>query len=348
MKNKIITIVSASLLIFATTTQAFAQSVVTISKDNLPTMQVVTAGGSVVSDSNYANFIDKNNKNILGAINGGFFNSYYNTKNPLAFPSNCPVIYASIISQGKPINGVSGNVNAILQSNGKIFVDNVNLKSSVILNNKTEIVPWGVNKYYADDNAVLYFTSKMTLPVSLPTGSTCYFIENNVVVKIEDVKTLSPSKYDVLVINKGMKANYAKWDNLPKISDSAVLKSTVVSSSTNTEYTNTTDLLSGGRLLVKDSKNVCTSDFNKSITDSKQSSTSVAQRSVIGVKSNGDIVLLTDSNSFTNIANNMIKLGVKEAVSLDGGASSMLYGNGKVITPAGRKLSNVIIIKKGQ
>lgn len=347
MKNKIITIISASILIFATTTQAYAQNVVTIPNSNLPKMQIVTAGGSVVADSNYLNFIDKNNKNILGAINGGFFNSYYNTKSPLSYPSNSPVIYASIISQGKPINGVSGNANAVFQSDGKIFVDNVNLKTSVTINDKTEIVPWGVNKFYADDSAVLYFTSKMTLPVALPAGSTSYFIENNKVVKVEDVKILSPSKYDVLVINKTIKNNYAKWDNLPKIGDSAVLKSTVTSSSTNTEYKNTSDLISGGRLIVKDSKNVCNSNFNKAITDSKQSSTSVAQRSVIGVKANGDIVLLTDSNSFTNIANNMIKLGVKDAVSLDGGASSMLYGNGKVITPAGRKLSNVIIIKKG-
>lgn len=346
MKNKSITAILTFILIFTASTQVFAQNVVTISNENLPKLQVVTANGNVVSDSNYSNFIDKNNKSILGAVNGGFFNSYYNTKTPLSYPDNCPSIYANLISNGQSINGGNGTVNAVLQSDGKIIIDNVSIKNALVINDETEIVPWGVNKYYDNDSAVSFLTNKMTLPVKLSSGATCYFIENNKVTKIENVETLMPSKADVLIVNKVAKETYDKWNSLPKINDNVVLKSTVTSSE-GTEYENVNTLISGGRLIVKDFKNVCESSFNNEIKDPKQSSTSVAQRTVIGVKENGDVVLLTDSNSFTKIAENMIKLGVKDAVSLDGGASSMLYGNGKVITPAGRKLSNVIIIKKG-
>lgn len=39
----------------------------------------------------------------------------------------------------------------------------------------------------------------------------------------------------------------------------------------------------------------------------------------------------------------MQKLGAKQAMNLDGGASSALYGGGKVLTSAGRLLSNTLV-----
>jgi exopolysaccharide biosynthesis protein len=39
----------------------------------------------------------------------------------------------------------------------------------------------------------------------------------------------------------------------------------------------------------------------------------------------------------------MEKLGAQQAMNLDGGASSGLYANGKMLTAPGRKLSNALI-----
>ncbi|MNJ60560.1 hypothetical protein D3C77_563010 [compost metagenome] len=39
----------------------------------------------------------------------------------------------------------------------------------------------------------------------------------------------------------------------------------------------------------------------------------------------------------------MKALGAKQAMNLDGGASSAMYGGGKMLTPAGRLLSNTLV-----
>lgn len=70
-----------------------------------------------------------------------------------------------------------------------------------------------------------------------------------------------------------------------------------------------------------------------------------AQRSAIGVKPNGHVIMVTGANlKITELANIMYELGCIAATNLDGGASSALYADGKYITNPGRKLNTVLLV----
>lgn len=102
-------------------------------------------------------------------------------------------------------------------------------------------------------------------------------------------------------------------------------------------------LVAAGPILVKDGKNVAaTASANYEAKIRNQN----AGRSAIGVKADGTVVIVTGKATVVKLANAMIQLGCVEATNLDGGASSALYANGRVITPAGRNLNTVLTITK--
>ncbi|GAA0133542.1 hypothetical protein YSY43_03820 [Paenibacillus sp. YSY-4.3] len=97
-----------------------------------------------------------------------------------------------------------------------------------------------------------------------------------------------------------------------------------------------------GPRLVKDGKvalNAAAEGFN----DAKIL-TSSAARSGIAIMPDGSTMLATvPSATMKQWADIMKALGAKQAMNLDGGASSALYGGGKMLTTAGRHLSNTLV-----
>ncbi|WP_245583447.1 phosphodiester glycosidase family protein [Paenibacillus assamensis] len=72
-----------------------------------------------------------------------------------------------------------------------------------------------------------------------------------------------------------------------------------------------------------------------------------ATRSGIGIMPDGSIMLATTgSATMKQWAEVWKQLGAKQAMNLDGGASTGLYANNKVITSPGRLLSNVLMFKQ--
>ena len=71
-----------------------------------------------------------------------------------------------------------------------------------------------------------------------------------------------------------------------------------------------------------------------------------ATRSAIGVMPNGDVLLVVcDSATISALARKMLKFGCRQAMNLDGGASSGLYGEGRVLVEPGRTLSNALMFR---
>ena len=70
-----------------------------------------------------------------------------------------------------------------------------------------------------------------------------------------------------------------------------------------------------------------------------------AQRSFIGKKADGTIVMGTVGNvTIPELAELAKRLGLTDAMNLDGGASSGLYYDGKLLTRPGRLLSNSLVV----
>lgn len=102
-------------------------------------------------------------------------------------------------------------------------------------------------------------------------------------------------------------------------------------------------LISVGPKLVTDGE--IDVDFDRDgIRDPKMTTLS-AGRSFIGSKEDGTIVFGTVSNvTIQELAEIMLRLGLHEAMNLDGGASSGLYYDGSLITRPGRQLSNSLVV----
>ncbi len=69
-----------------------------------------------------------------------------------------------------------------------------------------------------------------------------------------------------------------------------------------------------------------------------------AARSAVGMTGTGDIILATTTATIQGLAEVMKSLGCQDAMNLDGGASSGLIVGGKTVRPAGRKVSNALVL----
>jgi len=70
------------------------------------------------------------------------------------------------------------------------------------------------------------------------------------------------------------------------------------------------------------------------------------KRTAIGVTANNKLLLVAVSSpvQFRTLAKMMMSLGAVNAVALDGGSSSALHCNGKLISRPGRKLTNLLVV----
>lgn len=71
-----------------------------------------------------------------------------------------------------------------------------------------------------------------------------------------------------------------------------------------------------------------------------------ASRSAAGITADGQLVLVVTTNAVTlsELGKAMKSRGVVNAVSLDGGGSTMMYYRGSYVVPVHRKLSNLLVV----
>ncbi len=108
------------------------------------------------------------------------------------------------------------------------------------------------------------------------------------------------------------------------------------------DWSRVTTAVGAGPRLVKDGQ-LALNAKAEGFTESKILTASAA-RSGIMIKKDGSVVLATvPAATMKQWGYIMIKLGARQAMNLDGGASSGLYANGKLITAPGRSISNALV-----
>ena len=325
------------------------------------TVDVVTAYNGVQSDERAADLINRavadGKSSVVAAINGGFFNSYYDAGKAISFPANFPQNSSAIVQNGRIIN-LGGEQNVFgFTYDGKAKVDRVKMTVDLCFRGEyAKITPWDVNRYNANDaSRVSLFTPKFTLPFTPRAGSVAVTIKDNRVTAIDENaggKTMTiPKDAVVLLIHAAPLEEIKKQDKMPRLGDTVDIRYTYAPKKTEDAalWANMKTIAEGGRMLVWNGKNVARdTSFNaKFDSDSKQSATGKAQRSFIGVNKSGEVVMGTASSaSFVEIADYLIGIGVTDAVNMDGGASSMLYSSGSFVTSPGRKLATALVIVK--
>lgn len=101
-------------------------------------------------------------------------------------------------------------------------------------------------------------------------------------------------------------------------------------------------VVGAGPLLVRDG--VKAIDLAKEAFYEAKITTNSAARSAAGISADGHLIFITTTATLHELADIMIQLGATSATNLDGGASSGMYYNGKMIRTPGRAISNAIVI----
>lgn len=322
--------------------------IVTVPMGDGRTGEISLANNSVVEAVKAKTLIDqKNNQpgtHVVAAINGGFFNSY--TSGTPSFPDNCPLIMNAVVADGKLIR--TGRTAMLgFTAGGTAMVDWVLLKGQVKLGNGFTPAAWSVNTYESDPAAVMLFDEHLTLPVTIPSSSTMFRIQNGVITKVEAGGVLRVAKGEnVLVYNKDTADQERGWSRIPTEGMSAQVTFSASGTGRDEAWNGVETALTGGPVLVKDGKNVVNNEGNASFySDPKQRPDTVLSRSFVGITQSGGLVLGTVSASFNQIADWMVKNNLKEGIAMDGGASSMLYADGSgFLTTAGRSLASALVI----
>lgn len=306
------------------------------------TLGIGTANNRIYSaDSlqNIANTKAKENSKAFSAINGTYFSAY----------NNIPVPYGTIIDDGKLLH--IGNYGAVfgVTKDKKIVIDNVNIEITGSINGvENQYYTWGINHPRTEPDAIMIFTPEFSEQTMMPEAKNVV-IRNGVVSAITSGNTAIPQDGFVISFNPSMYHLVSRFEIGDKVNYTPEFKS---------RRENATEMdhkiwdevvyaVGAGPSLILNT--AITADGAKEGFTEAKINTQRAQRSFIGFREDGRVVMGTVSNaSLTELAQVCKELNLKSAMNLDGGASSGLMYNGSYKTSPGRKINNSLIFFENQ
>ncbi len=315
--------------------KSFTVQTVTIPKGTKSAIGL--AQGKVGQTQSFASIVK--NSGATAAINGAFFNSYGGPADP----------YGTLISKGQIVHTGYYGTSIGFKADGSVLMDSLraNITGSVTTkpdaSSRTHTQSWYatfVNRTPdSGQNVVLLYNSARGANVGFKGGVAVTVRKDKVVKKEDNANAAIPSDGYVLVYYGSEKRNAERF----------AVGSTV---ETNIAYANAdgqtipwSDVVTSvgaGPRLVKNGK-ISLDAKNEGFNDPKILTASGA-RSGIAIMPDGSVLLATvNGATMKQWAQVMQKLGAKQAMNLDGGASSALYANGKTLTGAGRLLSNTLV-----
>ncbi len=304
------------------------------------TADIALAQGSISKDQNAADIISAASAkgNLLIAVNGGFFNAYYDRtpEDGYGKAARCQV---NLVRNGQAINGAAGDQTAIylgFTQYGKAMIDEVGITLYVEFAGK-KLPTWGVNYYYPDEpDSLLLFTPEAGADLPVPANAKAAKIVNGKVTEI-----LTSGKMPCAANTYYFVCGGNLHDRLPAVGETVRFTTEFSKSAWNS----VTTAVSCGPWLLHNGWNVFSENAKYSyLADQKISESAVAARTYAAILSNGDLMVGACTASPKQIIAYLLSIGAKDAMLLDGGASSMLYANGKMLRNAGRKLNNVVCI----
>ena len=304
------------------------------------------ANGSIHTDAQTSQIIADSGYQVAAAINGGFFNSYYNANKPMGFANgNYAQVFSTIVRNGQPVNA-GGTIPAIGQSyDGSVYIDRVKLTPTVTMRGETVVSCWSVNVPQSDAAAIYALTDALDYPVDLPASSKVVKISGQRVQSVTGGTAgyVTPDGWLTLVYNETAYANAAKWNQEPLVGDLAVFHYSVTPENTANQaaWEDMCTVVAGGGVLVLQGANVVDSN---NIQQENQKPDVTGQRSFAALLKDGRLVLGTVNSTLRRIADDLITMGATDAIFMDGGGSSMLYCDGKFLTSPGRKLATVLAV----
>lgn len=268
------------------------------------------------------------------AINGAFFEAYNGAPDP----------YGMLIANGKVIHIGRYGTSVGFKADGSAIMDSLQVSlTGTVTDTKGTSRSWYatfVNRTPSADASIsMLYTPERGANVGFK-GGTAVIMEKGVVTKkVPNTNVAIPKNGSVLVFTGREKST----------ADRFTAGSTV---EMNYRYTNAAGkeipwqdvvtAVGAGPRLVKDGK-ISVNPASEGFRDPKILN-STGARSGIAIMPDGSVMLATVSGAtIKEWAAVMQKLGAKQAMNLDGGASSGMYAGGKMLTSPGRLLSNTLV-----
>lgn len=265
------------------------------------------------------------------AINGTFFSAYDGNPEP----------YGMMMSNGK-LDFVGNTGTTIgFTSDGEAMMDTLRVRIfGGVDGSSNNWYVYFVNKVPAKDStSAVMFTPAKGSKLGFSYGKSVTVRGGVVTAKGSNVNASIPSDGYVLVFT-GSEAKLADRFKIgAKVHYTVDTKNL---SGKTVDWSRVTTAVGAGPRLVKDGQ-LALNAKAEGFTESKILTASAA-RSGIMIKKDGSVVLATvPAATMKQWGYIMIKLGARQAMNLDGGASSGLYANGKLITAPGRSISNALV-----
>ncbi|NLK68024.1 MAG: tetratricopeptide repeat protein [Clostridiaceae bacterium] len=302
-------------------------------------VEAVLAKGSVGEVDTFQNIYNSakdENTEIIAAINGTFFNVHSDLQ---------PI--GNIQVQGRNVFISNSGSSIGFTADNKIKTDWLYTTISGSINGNWEYPynwsVWGINQVFYTDNANILYTPDFGNEVDAG-NKTAIVIRNNKVVEIK--KGLAPIHSDGYTLVFGAEV----YSALFKIGDGVDYKvnynqtdfSQGMKKGNTIDWSDVRTTIGAGPMLVKKGE-ALDNAAKEGFTDVKF--TGRAQRSFIGEDKNSFLVMGTVNNvTLVELATILKDIGLINAINLDGGASSALMFEGKIITTPTRELSNSIVI----
>lgn len=260
--------------------------------------------------------------NAVAAINGTFFNSY--DLNDL-MPQGTLMVKRELRHTG------SGIMMGISSLNELTFTHDRGMYIHLFHQDQWQYWAWGYNRFNSSPQAIMVFDSYYKSETLAFPNTTFATVEKGVITRISQDEATIPA--NGFVVSLGTQAGITLKEN-----DTLYYEIDIVP-----EQKSALHMLSNGPKLITNGK--ADIDYERDGINDPKMTQQAAQRSFIGKKADGTIVMGTVASvTIPQLAEVGIKLGMQEAINLDGGASSGLYYNGKYVTTPGRKLSNALVV----
>lgn len=308
--------------------------------------------------SQSASSLAKNNGAYV-AVNGAFFQSYSSQDNYLANWSTI-IRDGQLVRMENPQGSLDPKPAFVIDSDGKASIESFTTTQNVTLvkdgKDSGTLKNVGCNLHLPDNDATPMIYTSAFCENYQDSANNKHVVSGKVVRAVQAdkngviTKVYKDGGTNLAIPSEGflLVERILRWSGETFVTDCEVGDRLDVSVTYNgLGAKDIVSALSNGPTLVKNgvARTQRASYVNEGFSDSYIIDGSNT-RMAIGVKSNGNVVIVSASATLANLANAMKSLGCKDAMLLDGGASRFLYVNGSERISAGRALNNMLIFKK--
>lgn len=291
-------------------------------------LQPALAGNTIMQRATVSRIAGKNN--AYAALNGGFFASQ-------GSPLGMLMIAGEWIKAPLYSRAVLG-----ITRDGRIHIANVDFDGTVEFEGRGMLPVDRLNEGHVTDGSVVVFTNRWgPLVVGAPDKTRLAINAEGVVTAIYPPNTDVPMPPGGYVIS----GNGLRSTTLGEIAQGTKVK---LNLETNPRWPDLWQAIGGGPLLISDAKvsvNGHAERFRSDVTNGCR------PRSAVGLTAKGEVMLVAVEEpgmTLGELAKVMLKMGAVRAMNLDGGGSTAIVVNGRLLNVPGdgreRAVSNALLV----